>query len=288
MPFPAISRSAHAKLNLALSVGSPRPPRGYHPIASWMALLDLADTVELVPAGQGAMHEIRWAPDAPRASPIDWPIEKDLAVRALALVEPRIGPARVHITKRIPVGGGLGGGSSDAAAVLLLARQLDTSLSVDELIRLAATLGSDVPFFVLAESTGHPAVIGGFGEHVESAPPLASPIPVDLVFPPFGCPTANVYRSFDQLLPIASTPRDADIRAVRAAANSPFDSAAALNDLEPAAVHAFPQLGVILRTIRASGRHALIAGSGSTIASFGPPLDAPPPGCTLARTTIAC
>lgn len=283
MPFPAISRSAHAKLNLALSVGSPRPPRGYHPIASWMALLDLADTVELVPAGPGVTHEIRWAPDARRASPIDWPIEKDLAVRALALVESRIGPARVRITKRIPVGGGLGGGSSNAAAVLLLARQLQPDLSIDELVRLAAPLGSDVPFFVLAESTGRPAIISGFGERVELAPPLAGPMPIDLVLPPFGCPTAEVYHRFDTLNPAV---REVDTQVVLFAANKSFDPSTAFNDLETPAVHAFPRLGEILGTLRGTGRHALLAGSGSTIASFGPPLDTPPPGCSLVRASL--
>lgn len=285
MPFPskAYSRQAHAKLNLALSVGSPRPPKGYHPIASWMVLLELADTVEFLPPGAGLTHEICWADDAPRPSPIDWPLERDLAVRALALVADRLPKVRLRITKRVPVGGGLGGGSSDAAAVLLLAREMDPTLTAQSLLDAGATLGSDVCFFVRAEEDRHSMVVSGFGDRVEPATRRIPQTRVDLVLPEFGCPTATVYSRWDDL---NRTPRDPDAAAVHSLVNSQFDPALGFNDLEAPASALFPELSRWLSQIRATGRHALLAGSGSTIACFGPPLESPPDSCGLIRTRI--
>lgn len=285
MPFPstACSRLAHAKLNLALSVGSPTPPKWYHPIASWMVLLDLADTVEFLPPEPGLTHEIRWAADAPKPSPIDWPIERDLAVRAWRLVADRLPALRLRVTKRVPVGGGLGGGSSDAAAVLLLARHLEPSLTLDVVLAAGATLGSDVPFFVKAEESRRSMVVSGVGEQVM---PVARPIQamgVDLVLPRFGCPTAEVYRRWDELNLSFSEP---DMDAVHSLVNTPFDPAGCFNDLEAPASALYPELARWLAEIRSTGRHALLAGSGSTIASFGPPLHAPPGECGLIRTSI--
>jgi len=285
MPFlpTGTSRQAHAKLNLALSVGSPGPPKGYHPIASWMVLLELADTVELLPLEPGLSHEIVWAPEAPKPSPIDWPVEQDLAVRALGLVADRLPPVRVRVSKRVPVGGGLGGGSSDAAAVLLLARRLNSSLSIDELLEAGAQLGSDVPFFILAEESRRSMIVTGFGEQVEPVPASVPQLGVDLVIPEFGCATPMVYRRWDELSP---SHREPDAGAVHKLANSRLDPSHFFNDLESPASSLYPELADILAVIRASGRHALLAGSGSTVASFGSPLRAPPALCRLVRSAI--
>src|SRR5215831_1553762 len=119
---------AYAKVNLCLSVGAPvteGPKAGFHPIASWMQAIDLYDevTIRRLPAGaKESEYTVRWADDAPCQTPIDWPLEKDLGVRAHRALEAPTGPGfavSIDIAKRIPVGGGLGGGSSDAAAVLL-------------------------------------------------------------------------------------------------------------------------------------------------------------------------
>ena len=120
--MPGVTRLARAKINLALGVGPP-DHTGMHPIATWMHALGpgLADTVTAEPAAETTLR-VAWAPDAPRPTPIDWPPQRDLAARAHRLLEDLAGrplPARLEVAKRIPVGAGLGGGSSDAGAMLL-------------------------------------------------------------------------------------------------------------------------------------------------------------------------
>lgn len=219
--MPTATVRAYAKINLALSVGGPitqpGPTRGFHPIASWFHAVDLYDDLTLTPhdsCGQGTELEIRWAstgPRPPRESPIDWPVEKDLAFRAHAALERATGRRLgVHavLSKRIPVGGGLGGGSSDAAAMLLgLNRVFNLGLPTWRLAELGATLGSDVPFFVDDAPAPHdpstiapprPALVTGLGERLERVPAMAAW--AVLLFPPFGCPTGPVYKAFDAWL----------------------------------------------------------------------------------------
>lgn len=200
------TRPAFAKVNLALAVGpaiaAPSPFAGYHPIASWMASVDLHDDVSLTRLAPGTPSEysVAWAEDAPRPSPIDWAIEKDLAVRAHRLLERESGrelPVSMRVVKRVPVGGGLGGGSADAATALLLVRDLfELGIPTARLAALAGSLGSDIAFFVHdAEGPVGPAVVSNLGERIERVARVAQPLV--LVFPPFGCPTGAVYKAFD-------------------------------------------------------------------------------------------
>ena len=115
-----VTLACPAKLNLTLAVGPPRSD-GMHPIASWMVVVRFADTLTLKEIEGDSTFDIHFADDAPRHQEVDWPLEEDLAFRAHALLQreaDRDLPVAVTIKKRIPAGAGLGGGSSDAAAVM--------------------------------------------------------------------------------------------------------------------------------------------------------------------------
>lgn len=195
MSFHGVEYQARAKINLSLSVGEINDD-GMHPIVSKIACVDFSDDLEVVKLDEATLsrYAILWADDAPQKSPINWPITRDLAVRAHRLLEHASGhplPVQMKLQKRIPIGGGLGGGSSDAAAMLLACSEL-YNLDVD-LVSIAGKLGSDVPFFL----TGGTAVVSGFGETIE---PLGDEkLHLVLMAPEYGCPTGEVYDSFDDL-----------------------------------------------------------------------------------------
>ena len=123
----------------------------------------------------------------------------DLGVRAHKLLEGAAGrslPVKLDIVKRIPVGGGLGGGSSDAAAVLISLNKLfSLGMTTEALSAAGATLGSDVAFFIDNASPPAPAFVGGFGDEIERIPHLGAEL--ILIIPPFSCATPAVYAAFD-------------------------------------------------------------------------------------------
>ncbi|MBL8744930.1 MAG: hypothetical protein JNK58_01095 [Phycisphaerae bacterium] len=258
-----VVRTAHAKINLALAVGPPRLADGFHPICSWFAPIDLADTLTLTRLADNAhsRHETAWADDAPRTSPIDWPIEKDLAVRAHRLIEAEVArplPIAMRLTKRIPVGGGLGGGSSDAAAMLrALIELFDLRVPAAHLHTLALSLGSDVPYFLLDPLT--PAIVEGVGDAIVPTPPIEGRLV--LILPPFGCPTGSVYRAFDSLKP--GPMRDTAVRNMALAAPR---AESLFNDLALAAETIEPRLAHTRAVAaRAIGQPVHVTGSGSTL-----------------------
>ena len=264
MPDPrSIVVRAPAKLNLALSVGPPGADR-MHPIASWMVTVDFADDLHLtrLDAGRDSLYAIVWAPEAPRPSDIDWPIQKDLAVRAHLALERHVGrplPVRMKLEKRIPVGGGLGGGSSDAAAMLRGVRELHgLAVSDGELAEIARGLGSDVPFLV----RGGSAIVEGLGERLEHHERLPD-VHAVLAFPAAACPTGPVYGKFDLLRPDASL-QAARVRALASAATLAHD--APFNDLAEPAIAVTPSLADEIAEIAGlSGRRVHVSGSGSTL-----------------------
>ncbi|MBC7835388.1 MAG: hypothetical protein H7Y88_09860 [Phycisphaerales bacterium] len=296
---------AHAKINLALWVGAADPkstPPGMHPICSWMVPIELTDTLMLrqLKKGEPSRYVLEWGADAPRPSPIDWPIEKDLTARAHRLLEERAGralPVELRLAKRTPVGGGLGGGSSDGAACLMgVNRLFELGLNGDELRRLSARLGSDVAFFIEDEAKeggagpARGAVVSGFGDVVErlGAGPREA---VVLVLPPFGCPTGAVYRAFDAR-PDAGD-RSGRVRELaRSAAGVergdvpgeiPFEGL--FNDLAGPACDVEPRLGEVLRRLWAVGVGAHVTGSGSTVFA---PVGAPGADEVVKRVRAAC
>lgn len=259
-----MTRLAPAKVNLALAVGPPRGSDGLHPICSWFAPIDLADQLLItrLPEDRLSRYAILWHERALRPTAIDWSISKDLAVRAHLLLEQEVGrslPVQLKLTKRIPVGGGLGGGSSNAAAMLLGVRELyELPVSDARLAELALTLGSDVPFFLQPG----PAIVAGVGERIDRTPALASDAALALLFPSFGCPTGAVYRAFDEAP--ARPMRAGEVRAMASAAR--VAEAELFNDLAAPAERVAPDLAE-LRTRAASiaERPVHITGSGSTM-----------------------
>ena len=151
-----LSAEAPAKINRELRVGRIRPD-GYHEVRSRMVSIDLAD--RLTAESAGGLELVCDDPAVPRG-------EENLVVRAARLLAREAGiaaRARLTLEKRVPMGGGLGGGSSDAAvALLLLERLWGLGSSRERLDALAADLGSDVPFFL----TGGEAEVTGRGEIV--------------------------------------------------------------------------------------------------------------------------
>jgi 4-diphosphocytidyl-2-C-methyl-D-erythritol kinase len=239
---------APAKLNLCLYLG-PRREDGLHEILSLFCPLTLADRIVVTDAD---MDEVV----CPGVEGPNLAGEALAALRARGWARP---PVRVEIEKRIPVAGGLGGGSADAAALLRLARD-----EVDGVAGLAARLGADVPSQLDPEF----ALVGGAGEVVEALP---SPGEFAVVLVPGdGLHTAEVYGEADRL----GLGRDAaelkalegELRAAVAAGDSPLNYAELLvNDLGEAAVSLRPQISAAVEALTEAGAvKALVTGSGPT------------------------
>ncbi len=237
-----------------------------HEIASWMHLIGLAGTVRLR-RGESTTITRRWADDAPSPSPIDWPIERDLVFSARAAMEARVGrplATEIEIIKRVPVGGGLGGGSSEAASALLGLNDLHgLGLGASELHAIGEQIGSDLAFFLPAEehhAAPTAAFVSGYGERVERVEP--SRADVVLVLPSFGCPTGEVYRAFDARA--GDHPFASDL--VRLMAGTDPLGCELFNDLSAPALGVRPELAELLVAAeRAGGQRFHVTGSGSTL-----------------------
>lgn len=185
-----LTRLAHAKANLLLRVLA-RESDGYHGIETLFCRLELADTLTATRTeGRDVTLEVEDAAIGPA--------EENLAVRAARLVlevsRQKFG-VHLSLTKRIPVGAGLGGGSADAAAALALVNALGgNAIPRAELLHLASRLGADVPFCL----SGVPLALGwSHGERMLSLPPLPQ-APVLLVTPPIPVSTAQAYAWVDE------------------------------------------------------------------------------------------
>ncbi|MFL5900021.1 MAG: 4-(cytidine 5'-diphospho)-2-C-methyl-D-erythritol kinase [Solirubrobacterales bacterium] len=247
---------APAKLNLCLYLG-PRREDGLHELCSLFEPLALADPIVVT--------------EAERDEVVCPGVEgENLAARALAALRERgweAPPLKIEIEKRIPVAAGLGGGSADAAAVLLLARDPVAGLAgwIPDLEAIAAGLGADVPSQLVPAL----ALVRGAGERVERLPD-PSPHAVVLLPGGGGLSTADVFAEADRL----DLGRDAaeleDLAArLRATAGSGASPLAypdlLVNDLEPAARSLRPEVGAALDALRSAGApHALLTGSGPT------------------------
>lgn len=232
---------APAKLNLFLHVVGRRAD-GYHLLQTVFRFLDYGDTLRIVPRADGA---IRLHRPLPGVAP-----EQDLCYRAAQRLKAHTGcrlGADIALEKRLPLGGGLGGGSSDAATVLLVLNRLwGLYLPRAELQAIALTLGADVPVFVF----GRAAFAEGVGEILQ--PVLLPPASYVVLVPPVHVATAEVFRhpGLTRNTPLV---RIADL-------SEGFGH----NDLEPVACALYPQVAEHLAWLRQFGQ-ARMTGSGACV-----------------------
>jgi len=266
-----VAGPAPAKLNLGLAIVGRRDD-GYHLLESIFLPLALADqvVVECTPGRPGVRLVLQ---DASADVPAD---ERNLAVRAARAFVEAAGVddgIEIRLTKRIPSGGGLGGGSSDAAFVLrALASLRPGRVSAERLAELALALGADVPYFLAPR----PALVSGIGERIEPLEGLPE-LPVLLANPGEAVATAAVFREYaaggpaltaDSAGPTMRSPREA----LAGGAFSPRELLAALgreglrNDLEAAATRLCPRISILLQQLRELGAsHTGMSGSGATV-----------------------
>lgn len=267
--MPAFTRSATvvvpAKINLALVVGPPRGD-GFHEVATVFQAVDIYDEVEVRRRSAGSGISIAVIGDQADDVPLD---ETNLAWQAAELVagEADIDPdVAITITKRIPVAGGMAGGSADGAATLLACDQLwRVGLSKERLEELAAMLGSDVAFALV----GGTAVGTGRGEQVTSAMSRGNYHWV-FALAQRGLSTAKVYAECDRLRSGAQVPAPeipSDLMEALLAGDAGLVGAALSNDLQTAAIALRPELDMLLEVGRDSGAlGAMVSGSGPTVA----------------------
>ncbi|HVF64518.1 MAG TPA: 4-(cytidine 5'-diphospho)-2-C-methyl-D-erythritol kinase [Casimicrobiaceae bacterium] len=238
----AIDVAAPAKVNLFLHVVGRRKDR-YHEIESLFVLIDLADRLTLTLRDDGKIV---------RKAPIDGvSTEQDLAVRAARLLKETSRVEHgvtIRLAKRIPMGAGLGGGSSDAASVLLgLNRLWRIDRPRAELEALAVTLGADVPFFVHGEN----AFVQGMGERLT---PVSLPRRwIALAVPNVNVPTAEIYASPTLT---RTTPR---------AKMSVFSESYGRNDLQAVASSRHEEVAGAAAALASSRTGVRMSGSGASV-----------------------
>jgi 4-diphosphocytidyl-2-C-methyl-D-erythritol kinase len=247
---------AYAKINLALAV-FPAAADGMHPIRGIFQSVALADTVDISMAREDSIAVSNNEAPSDRTN-LAW-MAFDAARRSARVSQ----SAAISITKRIPAGAGLGGGSADAAAALgLTARRF--GLDDDAVHDIASGIGSDVPFAL----TGGTSLVEGRGERLTQMNPLDA-FAVAVVVPPFVLATREVYRRWDLLgSPEGEALVDSDLPpALRG-------GLPVRNDLYPAAVSLDPRVAEWRSELESLwGTAVAMTGSGSALFSFFPSLD---------------
>lgn len=264
-----LALEARAKVNLFLRI-YPRQPDGYHPIETALCRISLCDRVRLRLRGQGIELRVEGGGDVPLGP-------ENLAARAAELFLSEVRAAQgveIVLEKRIPVAAGLGGGSSDAAAVLRgLNMLLGDPLPKEHLLDLAASIGSDVPFFVFDEPL---AFASGRGEKLRPLGPLPR-APALVVSPRIAISTTEAYRAWDEA---AAGRREAAEPRRSGAGPGPYPvwrswqdvAPSAESDFEPVILRRHPELAEIKERVLATGPlFAILSGSGA--AFFAPYAD---------------
>lgn len=244
---------APAKLNLFLHVVGRRED-GYHLLQSVFALIDRHDVVRVHVTGNGEIRRLNDVPGVPE--------DEDLTVRAARLLKAETGTtqgALLEVAKHIPIGGGLGGGSSDAATTLLaLDRLWETRLAPDRLAALGVRLGADVPFFLF----GRNAWVEGIGERLQEVH-----VPTRwyaILVPPVHVPTPLVFGAPE----LTRNTEALKIEDFSAHPGSSFNTARFRNDLEPVVVHRFPEVREHLEWLARRAPARLTGSGGCVFAAF--------------------
>ena len=273
----SLTLAANAKINLGLRIVGRRPDPsgqtsrtgGYHLLHTLFQEIDFGDELTLTdqPSGKIRLDVTGVAAGAVPTS------EQNLCVQATRLFKERAGGGNgVHIRleKRIPAGAGLGGGSSDAAAVLRGLNQLwQTGMPAGELERLAERLGADVPFFI----RGGLQLAEGIGELLT---PLEHELPfaIVLVIPPFGVDTAWAYRQFASRHSFPPSPAFDEL-----ITQGPTPWEVFTNDFEEVVFPRYGQLAEIKQGLLEAGAvHTGLSGSGSAVYGL---FEGPPPAAEL-------
>ena len=257
---------AQAKINLSLHVFPGTDPDGYHTVSTVFQRIDLSDVVQIQLSGTARSLDAS-GPAMPSQGL--GPVERNLAYRAAAVYLARNGRGlpsgfEIAIEKRIPVGGGLGGGSADAGAVLRALQALSpTPLAPAEVNELGRGLGADVPFLAseLTRASGF-----GRGDVLDPLPVEFAPADVLLVVPKFAVGTAEAYGWLDaDRGPDFEWPRSRAEGGLREVNGWQFWDEEE-NDFEPVIERRFPKLAEYRDALKSKGATvARMSGSGSTV-----------------------
>ena len=247
-----ISFLSHAKINLGLQVLNKRE-NGYHNIQSCFVEIDLEDTLDF---SQSSSFQLS-------VEGADIPInESNLISKAYQLIRVKAEKVQteffIHLKKRIPIGGGLGGGSSNAAVVLKALNQLwHLNLSVGELEVMGTEIGADVPFFI----KGGIQLVEGIGDILSSVDPIPmKDLHFILVVPPIHISTSWAYRALNKTLqPNKTHPKFPPL-------SKPMKWELFDNDFERVIHETYPEIGEIKANLQKAGvLYAGLSGSGSTV-----------------------
>ena len=239
-----LSVPSPAKLNLFLHITGRRPD-GYHNLQTLFQFVDFCDTLDFIPTTDSSIIQL-----SPPIAGV--PTEQNLIYRAARLLQQATGcqqGASIQLTKRLPMGGGLGGGSSNAATTLVALNHLwQTGLSRCALRELGLQLGADVPIFI----HGHSALAQGVGEQFEN---------VDIPAPWYLIAIPACHASTAELFQEKQLTRNSDLITVRA-----FLDGAGHNDFEPLLRKRFPLINQCM-TLMDTVSKAKVTGSGACLFS---------------------
>eukprot|EP00262_Sarcandra_glabra_P020690 TRINITY_DN8380_c0_g6_i1.p1 TRINITY_DN8380_c0_g6~~TRINITY_DN8380_c0_g6_i1.p1 ORF type:complete len:407 (+),score=75.14 TRINITY_DN8380_c0_g6_i1:178-1398(+) len=260
-----LSLFSPCKINVFLRITSKRED-GFHDLASLFHVISLGDTIKF--SLSPTKTRDRLSTNVPGV-PLD---DKNLIIKALNLYRKKTGTDNffwIHLDKKVPTGAGLGGGSSNAATALWAANQFSGGLATEkELQEWSGEIGSDVPFFF---SQGA-AYCTGRGEIVQDIPqPIPLDIPMVLIKPQQGCPTAEVYKR----LRLDRTSSVDPLSLLEKISRTGISQDVCINDLEPPAFEVLPPLKKLKQRVAAASRGeysaVFMSGSGSTIVGVGSP-----------------